>query len=680
MTGVISISPRGFGFLAPDGGGADCFVPPSMTGGALSGDRVRARGIPDPRGRGPCARVLEIVLERPAAFVGELRHGGEAGPGWQVCPLDRGLPDSLPVRSPHFVSAHGTAPAHGQWVEARLSRRPGQEPQAELLRPQSDAGSVMERLLTAVATEYQLEPAYTPAENHAAMRVHPAPAPERRDRTELTVVAIDPKDAKDHDDALSLEPGPGPGLVRVGVHIADVAAYVRPGSELDAGAAARCFTSYLPGRTLPMLPPSVVSGRCSLVTGEPRLAHSVFLDVETATGRVVATHRQHTRLQITRVLTYDEVRDVLETDQAPADWPAAVARSVRALAKTAAALRRRRAREEGFILIELPEVRLHCAENPPRIVELVREEPNAAHELVEEFMLAANSAVAAELAERGIPGLFRVHDEPGAAELAEFRCWARDQFGFGIGALTDRAAVNRFLGKLEGRPDAALIAVEFLKTLPRAVYTTEPRLHFGLGKELYSHFTSPIRRYADLLVHQQLWAADHGEPNRDLTAMKAAAERITGRERLNDSAYFSARDRLKLLWLGEQTAAEPGRPLEGVVAETVKDGCRIYLPEWGLTGFLPNAAAGGRPRGGARGGRGRQAAGKIRKSGDSILTLARRADPVRGTLELGLPTSRPAGQTRPPERGNRNGEREPQRPGGHAGSRATQHHRTSSGV
>ncbi len=636
VTGIISIHLRGFGFLTAAAGGPDLFVPPSMTGGALSGDRVHAVRIPDPRGRGPCARVLAIESERQATFMGELRRGGEERTGWWICPMDRGLPEAVPVRTPRFVDAPETIPVPGVWVTARLLRRDGQEPVAELIRPQPDAASGMERLLDAVTVEYRLEPAYTAAENEAALQLQPLTTAERLELPELTVVAIDPVDAKDHDDALSLEPGPAPGLVRVGVHIADVAAFVQPGSPLDETAATRGFTAYLPGRTLPMLPPGIAGDRCSLVEGEPRLAHSVFLDVEAKTGEVVAVTRRHTRIRVARLLTFGEVRTALTTGETPAAWSAAVTRVVLALAKTAKAMRRRRAVTETFISLDLPEVRLRCAENPPRILELVREEADVAHALVEEFMLAANSAVAAELEARGIPGLFRVHDEPGQVELAEFRRWARDQFGFASGTLDDRAAVNRFLTKLQGQRAADLIAGEFLRTLPRAAYAAEAGLHFGLGKTSYCHFTSPIRRYADLVVHQQLWAADHGVPGRGQETVAALACQVTDRERLTDGAYFAARDRLKLLWLCEQTTQEPGRLLEGLVAETVRDGCRVYLPDWGLTGFLElRPAARARTRGNRR-----QPIGKSHRNGDIILTLTRRADPVRGILELELPKPR----------------------------------------
>ena len=636
LSGSISVHLRGFGFLTAANGGPDLFVPPGMTGGALSGDRVRAVRIPDPRGRGPCARVLMIETERQATFMGELRRGGEGRTGWWMCPLDRGLPEAVPVRTPRFVDTPETIPVPGVWVTARLVRRDGQEPVAELIRPQPDAASSMERLLDAVTVEYRLEPAYTAAENEAALRLQPLATAERLELPELTVVAIDPVDAKDHDDALSLEPGPVPGLVRVGVHIADVAAFVQPGSPLDETAATRCFTAYLPGRTLPMLPPGIAGDRCSLVEGEPRLAHSVFLDVEAKTGVVVAVTRRHTRIRVARLLTFGEVRTALTTDETPASWSAEVTRVVLALGKTAKAMRRRRAATEAFISLDLPEVRLRCAENPPRILDLVREEADMAHALVEEFMLAANSAVAAELEARDIPGLFRVHAEPGQVELAEFRRWARDQFGFATGTLEDRSAVNRFLTKLHEQRAADLIAGEFLRTLPRAAYAAEARLHFGLGKTSYCHFTSPIRRYADLVVHQQLWAADHGAPGRRQETMAELARQVTDRERLTDGAYFAARDRLKLLWLGEQSAREPGRLLEGLVAETVRDGCRVYLPDWGLTGFLerrPAARSGNRDKS-------HQPVGKSHNNGDIILTLTRRADPVRGILELELPKPR----------------------------------------
>ena len=534
VTGVLSRHPRGFGFVTLETGEPDLFIPPKgMLLHSLSGDRVQAQVTEPARdGRGACGRITRLLQHRPASFYGELR---EDTLGWNIRPMSRELPESIPVGRPVFAGT-GEAAVSGVWVEAELVRRTTGDHlvSAHLLRSfgkTGDPGGIIE----AVIREFDLPPPYTPAENQAAAVIAPRPM-HRENLQHLAVVTIDPADAKDFDDALSIEPGPTPGVVRVGVFIADVAAYVAPGAELDVEAARRSFTSYIPGRTLPMLPRVITGDRCSLVTDRLSLAHCIFFDINQTDGQILATRRCHATIQVRARLTFDQAQQFIDQGVTGTDWSPAVVEALAGLRDLSRVMRARRIREENFLELAATEIRVKCSENPTRILGIVREAPNAAHELVEEFMLAANTAVAAELDARKIPGLYRIHPPPTPGDLEELKQWLGTVFNLRPKRLSSAKTMNRFLESVKNTPANVLITGEVLRSLQRAGYSSTVQSHYGLGKECYSHFTSPIRRYPDLVVHQQLWAADTGAGVRGALECAAIAKDSSEKERTVDSA------------------------------------------------------------------------------------------------------------------------------------------------
>jgi ribonuclease R len=571
------------------------------------------------------------VIERGYEFVtGRLVLLDE---GLGVRPLRRGLPDAVPLTTAEPELAGAAEP--GDWVVVRLLP-PGNDRAAvaaEFVRRVA-GGSSLAGDLDAIVSEYGLKPPYTAVETAAAAAALPCDVP-RQDGEAMTVVTIDPEDAKDFDDGLSLESGPSLDTVIVGVHIADVAAYVGRGSALDTAARERSFTAYLPGRTLPMLPRPLASDQCSLIAGEPRLAHSVFLEISAAESRVLRTWRARTRIRVTRRLSFDQVLRFLEGGAADG-WPDAVKRTVRELARLADGLRARRAREEEFLDLALPDVRVRCEGDPPRVVGIERIEANAAHALVEEFMLAANVAVAQELIVQRIPGLFRVHGAPKAHDLVDFRDWARRTLGDKPGDLGHRGTANRFLRRLAATPLRDVVLGAFLCSQQRAVYSATAGLHYGLGKHGYCHFTSPIRRYPDLVVHQQLLAHDLGLLPRDEAECRDLAAHCSTAEVNNDAAHYAAVDRLKLRYVRELAETCADLRYEGIVSRVVADGLVVYVPELGMYGRMARGGLGGETvrsradRGVLRGVR----SGKTYKCGDVIYAQVRRADVVKGTLQL----------------------------------------------
>ena len=628
--GTLSVHPRGFGFVAPDQGRPDIFIPPRGIGAALAGDRVLVRITETDGERGP-AGVIHKVLERARQTVtGQLvERNGQL----YLRPLRRALPETIPVIAAPSDHDGSVAAATGDWVEGSICpTEDGRDQLRAMLQRRLGSGETIAGDLDAVAAEYGLEPPYSAAENAAAATLAPAAA-EREDITGETTITIDPEDAKDFDDALSVRVTKQEGVLEVGVHIADVASFVIPDSPLDQCARRRAFTAYLPGRTLPMLPQPLAADRCSLVAGETRPAHSLFLRIAAATGEILASRRCLTLIRVTQRLNFEVVRQFLDGDAR--DVQTAAATCLELLQPLAQLLRTRRLKHESFLDLALPQVRVRCTEDPPQLLGLVREEGGPAHMLVEEFMLAANTAVAMELERRRIPALFRVHPEPDPDDMRSLERLDALLPGHRLPDLRDRNAVNRLVTDLAASPlrDVALGAL--LSCLPRAMYEARPAPHFGLGKPTYCHFTSPIRRYADLVVHQQLLAADRGLALRSIQDCTELGRHCSECEANQDEAYYAATARLKLRYLArrEEHKAEIH---EGRIARVSSDGLGVYLAELGMIGNVNRAALGpGQVRFRREAGTLRHAqSGKTYKCGDVITVQILRIDRIRGELLL----------------------------------------------
>jgi ribonuclease R len=633
LPGTISVNVNGgYGFFTPDAaaeGATDFFVPPKYLGDALSGDKVLVRVL-ETTERGTTASVERVVSRSSETIVGCL---DEDGNHYVIRPMQKTLPERL------FLAADdeqlGKA-APGDWIMARLLP-PDQSTDghaAEFVR-RIASGADLRGDLDAVVAEFNLPDPYTAAQQEAAKDIKPREI-EREDCRHLAVVTIDPEDAKDFDDGLSFERGPKPGRVTIGVHIADVAAFVAPGSELAAEAAKRGFTAYLPGRTLPMLPRVLAADRCSLIAHRDSNAHSVFLEVDEATGEVLSSRRAHTLIHVRERLSFPQVQALIGDGIGVPQEESATMATLGSLARMAIAMRKHRRQTEQFLEAAVPDIKVLCTEDPPRILGLKRVEPNRSHELVEEFMLAANSAVARELNHKNLPGLYRVHPPPKSDDLVEFGQWVKFVMSGKAPRLHERDQLNSFLARAAHAPLADVIMNAFLRTMSRASYSATPSEHYGLGKDLYSHFTSPIRRYTDLVIHQQLWAMDTGQPTRSLAEVAEVADACTALEVLCDNAYYAACDRLKLRYLRELEEREPGRCHEAVVARVANDGLLLYIPELGLQGFLQASLLRGQNYRRGRDAMSLQAggSGKSHKCGDFMQVQIRHADPVRGELSL----------------------------------------------
>ena len=623
-TGKITITAGGFGFVTPEAGGVDVFIPPKYINGAMDGDIVnveqldekprRGRTYNKPESKGPAGRITEIVERTRNKVVGELIAGHK------IRPLNKRLPDM------NISGSLGNA-KRGDWVEVEIPFPEGRNdiPPAKFKETFGKAGTI-EADIAAVIKEYDLLPPYTEEQKTRADQIVPLDA-DRKDLTNLYCITIDPIDAKDFDDAVSIRPGKNKDEIELGVHIADVSAFVPPGSEWDKEAKKRGFTAYIPGNTLPMLP-ATLTKNASLTTGSDSPAHTVLITVNGRTGKVLRSERCFSTVRIAARLTFEKVQQAIDGNP-PQEWDSEITDNVAKVAELTRTMRKYRSKTEHFLELATTEIRIICDDETKKIIDMKRKNQTEADMLVEECMLAANVAVAKELNEKRIPGLYRIHPEPTPEKILDFTIFMEETFGIIPGELSSRQACNNFLKSLPEDQNKPVIIDAFLRSMMRALYQEKPELHFGLGKGLYSHFTSPIRRYPDLVVHQQLRSAAAGEKLRPEKETAFIARECTELELNNDNAYYAANDRLKLHYIKEKMLDGSLPLLEGVIQKITTSGMMVDIPEMGIMGFVPIESLSGNFR--KRSGELIAMQGHMRyKCGDFVFLQLERIDMIRG--------------------------------------------------
>jgi len=365
---------------------------------------------------------------------------------------------------------------------------------------------------------------------------------------------------------------------QLGVHIADVSAYVRSGSGLDREAQRRGNSVYLPDRVIPMLPERLSNGVCSLNPHVDRLTHSVFLQFDRG-GRVRQTRFARTVIRSAHRLTYKQAFALLQN---PASDE--LSERLHAAWKLAAVLRKKRF-EHGSLDLDMPEVKV-VVDKKGKPVRFERVENDESHQLIEEFMLAANEAVARELKNRGIPAIYRVHENPESERLGEYREFVLAH-GIRVGDLTHRSEVQKLLAMIKGTAEEHPLKIGLLKSLKRARYAVAPLGHYGLAKANYTHFTSPIRRYADLEVHRALAERDRSRRTaRVMPHLSAIADRISLTERNAAEAEIDAVKMKKLEFFESQLQARDPQVFDAVVIDVRNYGMLVELPEILLTGLV----------------------------------------------------------------------------------------------
>ena len=582
--GRLQVTAGGYGFVIPDEGERkDLYVPADRLNGAWNGDKVVARPNPLKSDNGrPSGEIVRILERGHDMIVGTLEYAR----GYAIL-----RPDSPKLRERILLlpDSVGKLEAGSRivgkiiWPEVSGEKDPFAEVEEYL--GEGDDPEVETR---AVIVKYGLKDEFDADTIAEAKSVPPTVSGEmmtgRTDMRSVPTFTIDGADAKDFDDALSLERIKGTGrngLLRVGIHIADVSYYVAEGTSLDREAVERATSVYLPGQVLPMLPEELSNGICSLVEGEPRLALSVLVDISRE-GDVKAVRFKETVIQSDARLTYDQVQAFAEGERLPIG-KRKLERDINLLIKLTQSLRKTRI-GEGALDFSFTEAKVDVDEQGALHLTPVRS--NQARQLVEELMLLANKLVAKELDQKNIPALYRVHEDPSEDKIQTLQK-ALAKLGYTLDiAHAGPQDLQNILKQVVGKPEAQLVSTLLLRSLKQARYSAENLGHFGLAFQNYLHFTSPIRRYPDLVVHRVLRAMLQHRLSPTLKErMKSdfpkLAEHSSERERVAEDAerdltrYFHAK------WAKEHQ----GESFSGVISGITTFGIFVSLPN-GIEGLM----------------------------------------------------------------------------------------------
>lgn len=562
VVGRLQTTRAGDGFVIPEAGGRDIFVPGSRLASAYEGDRVVARLERTRPGRSPEGSIVKVLERARERVVGVYHRSG--GYGFVV-------PEEPRLRRDLFIPPGADGGAQdGEVVVARITDwgDPTRNPVGEVAQVLGAPDAPGVDILT-IVHGHNLPVEFPPEVQAQAQRVagrglRSDDLRGREDLRGLVVFTIDPADAKDHDDALSVERIER-STYRVGVHIADVAAYVTERSELDLEAFQRGTSVYLVDRVVPMLPEELSGDLCSLRPDEDRLAVTVFLDLD-ARGRVLRHRFARSVIRSRARLSYEGAQRIIDgTDRAPADLREALL-TLRDLSRTLRASRSQR----GSLDFDLPEARvvLSPSGEPTDIQRILRLE---SHRLIEEFMLLANTTVAEQVHRRRLPGLYRVHEAPDPAKVEGLREFLR-AFDLTLGTGADRSPkpFQRVLEEVRGRPEEALVHTLVLRSMKQARYSPKSEGHYALAARHYTHFTSPIRRYPDLVIHRIVTRAliegDRIPESWGKEVLAAAAEHASGRERVAVEAERDSIELKKVEFMQRHLGGEFAGTIAGVAA------------------------------------------------------------------------------------------------------------------
>jgi len=504
VIGVFRRSAGGGGFVRPSDATAgdrsqDIHIAAAAALDAVSGDTVRVRLSParDSRRPGPSGEIVEVVARRTTRFVGTYFEAVRAG--W-VQIDGTGFARSVAVGDP---GAKGVRPDDKVVVEMVRFPTPVRDGEGVIVEVLGRAGDVGVDTAT-IIHEFGLPGPFPEAvladARRQAERFDETVPTDRRDLTDRTVVTIDPVDARDFDDAISLERVER-GHWLLGVHIADVAHFVREGSPLDQEAHGRGTSVYLPDRVIPMLPEIVSNNLASLQPGRVRYARTCWIEFSSA-GVPVHAAVERTAIASARRFTYEEVDTFLADPETPAVEMTAAVRQLLGWMRDLARLLRRRRVARGALQLERPEVKIDL-DRDGRVSGAHVVAHTESHQIIEEFMLAANEAVAGALAAAGNAFLRRIHAAPDPRRLRQLTEFVTE-LGFEVDSLESRFELQRLLDMARGRPEEHAVHYAVLRSLTRAVYGPQEQGHYALASDCYCHFTSPIRRYPDLQVHRAL--------------------------------------------------------------------------------------------------------------------------------------------------------------------------------
>ena len=585
VSGWLEVKRSGFGFVVPiEGGGPDIYVAGANLGEALHGDKVLVHIERRGREGRPEGRVVDVLERRTTQIVGRLEI--DAG-GTRVVPFDsrmlykvflpdRDLSGALPgdmvvVELTRFPAPHRSP--MGRILEVVGSLETEGVDVKVVIAKHGLPDSFPEKVLAA-AEEISTEVSVSAIEGREDFRDHP-------------IVTIDGETARDFDDAVEVEVLDN-GNFRLGVHIADVSHYVGRGHALDVEALHRGTSVYFTDRAIPMLPERLSNGICSLNPGVDRLVQSVLVEV-TAGGEIVGSRFVDGVMRSAARMTYTKVRQILtdKDETVRGRYKTLVPEFEKMLALFKVLRSRRQAR--GAIDFERPEAEVILGKDG-QVTDIRAAERSVAHRIIEEFMLLANEVVARHLFEAKFPSLYRVHDPPDEDRVGGF-----EKFILGIGhrlrspseSLRPKA-FQRLLARVEGKPEQRLVSYLMLRAMKQAAYTEESRGHYALAARFYTHFTSPIRRYPDLVVHRLLRELRQSGPPSESEkksreqALRGIAEHSSFTERRSDEAERELVDWKKVRFMADKV----GDVFRGIVTGVTGFGLYVELIEYFVEGLV----------------------------------------------------------------------------------------------
>ncbi len=641
IPGRIRINRQGKGFLQPDDPALkEIMVPEDATSTALHEDRVlvrrdvRARGLRPERPTQETGRVIRILERRRTQIVGTLQRGRQF---LYVIPDDPRMPHDIYVPPPKDVGRTANV-GDKVVVELREWVSRHNNPEGEIIEVLGSPDEEGVDMLS-VLRQYDL-PLHFPKPVLAEARaigstVTPQELIGREDCRPHAVITIDPDDAKDFDDAICLR-RISPDQWKLWVHIADVSHYVKPGTALDDEARKRGNSTYLVDRVIPMLPEALSNELCSLKPDVNRLTKCVEF-VVSHDGRVLGAKFYPAVIHSQRRFTYHEVLKILQ--RRPND---AIERMLHDAHELAQRIRRRRF-QAGSLELDFPEMKIRL-DDQGRVSRIEKLENDVSHQLIEEYMLLANEAVAGRLMRQNRPAIYRVHEAPDERRLNEYREEILSHH-VPCGNLGKRSEVQKLLQKLDTIPIGAALKIGFLRSLMRARYAVEPLGHYGLAKKEYTHFTSPIRRYSDLVVHRALFQSSHGPTH----SLPETADHISETERNSADAERDSKDvKLYAFLRAQLRSAEPPR-YPGLVIDVRNFGFFVDVPGLAMSGLVHlssleddfyvfdpdrNHLVGRRHR-------------RVIRLGDKVEVQIAKVDSFKKQVDFRLATDRAAGAGRP---------------------------------
>ena len=579
LTGVFTAHPKGFGFVSVDGMEEDVFIPEDQVHGAMHQDTVQITVKPGQSGKrreGAVNRIVKRGTDRIVGLYQESRNFGFVIPDNERYTRDIFVPkeDSGGAVNGHKVVV--------ELVSYGTDRKSPEGKVVEILGHISDPGTDILSIVKGYDLPVEFPEKVMRQAERVPDRISEADMQGRTDLRDVQMVTIDGEDAKDLDDAVSLEMNGGQYIL--GVHIADVANYVQEGSALDREAFERGTSVYLVDRVIPMLPRRLSNGICSLNEGQDRLALSCIMTIDQK-GKVLDHVIAETVIRVDRRMTYTSVKKILEEQDAEesARYEELVPMFQR-MQELAGLLRARR-RARGSIDFDFPETKVILDEKGEP-VEIRPYDRNTATKIIEDFMLIANETVAEDYFWQELPFVYRTHENPDPDRMKKLSTFINN-FGYSIRSREDEVQpkeLQKLLERLEGTPEETLISRLTLRSMKQAKYTTECTGHFGLAARYYCHFTSPIRRYPDLQIHRIIKDSLRGRMNQEKIEhyrkiLDEVAKQSSERERRADEAERETIRLKKAEYMSRHLWEEYDGVISGVTG-------------WGLYVELPNTVEG----------------------------------------------------------------------------------------